>query len=289
MTTSARIARRLLFAVASGETMNYVWYTESTSETAGHLINRFGDGGKNLPTERPDLLICWGCWASKEDLEKIKRWKESGTKVLNHPIFIALNRLKPFANSNFSLAGLNTPVRITKSEALNLIEPVIARKESTQGGSGIKMCLCKADVNDAFNAGLIYFYKFIRPDTEYRVHVYKNTPYSFLQKTNDSVLKNNWVKNDNNRWEFENIEGNPQLASIGVKAVNIAKLDIGAVDILKSEDGKYYVLEVNSAPHLRKENRLKLYNMIEKNKARYDALNICWTRPVKPEFRFYEV
>ena len=66
-------------------------------------------------------------------------------------------------------------------------------------------------------------------------------------------LASNWVYRTGNLERLERIE---QLA---VQAIDALGLDFGAVDIIKDEEGRVYVLEVNTAPGLGNADSLEAY------------------------------
>ncbi len=112
-----------------------------------------------------------------------------------------------------------------------------------------------------------YVVDFIDKTREFRVHVLGGRWVSISEKKRDAALppatgkaKYVWAKR-NGYPHFvlsENDPIRPLVGSIAVKAAKALHFDFGAVDVILGEDGKLYVLEVNSAPCLN-DRRIALY------------------------------
>lgn len=101
-----------------------------------------------------------------------------------------------------------------------------------------------------------FFSVFIPTKEEYRVWVFRNQAIAFYNKQfkGDGEYQGFHRNHEEgfhfefmNRGEFEHAA---QAEKMAVKSVKAIDLDFGAVDILKGKDGKLYVLEVNTAPHI---------------------------------------
>jgi len=132
--------------------------------------------------------------------------------------------------------------------------PAIGRKKRHERGSGFWLCLQEMDVKDALEQGADYFIPYIPTRTEYRVHVSGNTV-PFMQLKEPSGKPKHrlypWLRNKNTGWRLIRCPEIPRVSGVGVMAVKALGLDFGAVDILRSDSDKLYVLEVNTAPALR--------------------------------------
>ncbi len=102
-----------------------------------------------------------------------------------------------------------------------------------------------------------YFVRYITPAREYRVWAFRNQclgvyekflRYPAKQRRDPHGIPWNWRRG----YAFEFYHNAPEeLKALGVAAVKALDLDFGAVDILHGQDGRMYVLEVNTAPGVR--------------------------------------
>ena len=68
-----------------------------------------------------------------------------------------------------------------------------------------------------------------------------------------------WMRNNKAGWGLDQIDMIPKICNLGIAAVKSLGLDFGATDIIESDRGYLYVLEVNTAPALREE-RLQIWS-----------------------------
>lgn len=97
------------------------------------------------------------------------------------------------------------------------------------------------------------FYSLYVPNTrEYRIHVFRDRILRVQGKYLDFPEQHNnpYVQNYDQGFRFRapNRELRQSRLDLAIAAVRALGLDFGAVDMLIGEDGKGYVLEVNSAP-----------------------------------------
>lgn len=136
---------------------------------------------------------------------------------------------------------------------------VLARKRHHIKGKDIVSCETLEAVR---NAALThdFFVEFIPTKTEFRVWVLKNKAFAVSEKLYKGEGEYNGVcRNRRFGFKFENQDGqlaNDKLCKPAIAAVKALNMDFGAVDILQGKDGKYYVLEVNSMPHIDSKNRV---------------------------------
>ena len=129
---------------------------------------------------------------------------------------------------------------------------LLARKDGLFGGAGITICKTRDDVLRAVEHGCDFFEEYIPKIKEYRVHVCFGkaigVSYKIPAHLNDVV----WNNTAGGR---QNILRNHTLfvvlSNIGKEAVKTVGYDYGAVDIIMDKYGRFYVLEVNSAPALK--------------------------------------
>jgi glutathione synthase/RimK-type ligase-like ATP-grasp enzyme len=95
--------------------------------------------------------------------------------------------------------------------------------------------------------------RYIKKKEEYRIHVFQGDAF-FVQRK----ARKKEVPDDQVNWKVRNLAGGFIFANQNVEVDDVARneacnavaalaLDFGAVDIIRGTDGKYYVLEVNTA------------------------------------------
>lgn len=156
-------------------------------------------------------------------------------------------------------AGVVTvPFMATKPFAYNAY-PVLARKLKHHGGLDIILCKGPVGVRKALARGRSFFTQFIPSRTEYRVWVYRGRHLGTYEKVLAHPEKRHRVgRNHRNGYAFQLVtEANIPRAAVtqAVQSIQALGLDFGAVDILQGNDGRYFVLEVNSAPGVEGEGR----------------------------------
>jgi len=162
--------------------------------------------------------------------------------------------------------GVSTPKIIITRHPENISNyeyPLLARKEHHARGSDAiflknRKCLLKR-LRKVRRRD--FFIRYIEKEKEFRVHILGNEVANISQKIKDDdetthhphiwSLARGWVCVDyNGRY-------NRPLSELGKQAVKAIGYDFGAVDIILGKDGKFYVLEINSAPRLCIERRRK--------------------------------
>lgn len=195
------------------------------------------------------VIINWGC-------SKFPDWwhVEENIKCLNEPHNVRISCSKIFSFTVLTAQGVNTPDWTNNPEEVNSWlecgHKVFARTlVNSHGGKGI--VILKPD--DPIIQAPLYT-KEIKKDKEYRVHVFKDSVFDFVQKKKKSNFMgvfNNEIRNHNNGWVFarEDVILPDSVEVEAIKAVKSIGLDFGAVDICTEKDtGKAFVLEVNTAP-----------------------------------------
>lgn len=172
----------------------------------------------------------------------------------NHPdnVTIAGNKLETFK----ALSG-HVPIPNWTEERVEAVEwlakdSVVARTVLTgHSGAGIHICNLLTGLVDA-----PLYTKYIKKKDEYRLHVFRDKVF-FVQRK----ARKKDVPDDRVNWQIRNHGNGFIFAHEGVDVPNIAKLDaimaveqlgldFGAVDVVYGTDGKFYILEVNTAPGL---------------------------------------
>jgi hypothetical protein len=204
-------------------------------------FRRLRSNGK--PPKPNDLIINWG--STKLVFND---------RLLNHPLAVerASNKLKAFID--MEAGGVQT-VEWTQFKGLaqdwaDENHVVVCRTVLTgHSGHGISIVDKKQLVPDA-----PLYTKYVFKDKEFRVHVVNNQVIDTQRKIKDpnrEVL--DWkVRSHENGFMY--VRGNilPDIIrdELAIQTVTVLNLDFGAVDIIQDKHGKYYVLEVNTAPGL---------------------------------------
>lgn len=138
--------------------------------------------------------------------------------------------------------------------------PVLARRLlHASAGAGIVGPLTTAE--ELPDAPL--YVKYIKKAREYRVHVFHASCLIHQKKRRTGAAVDYHIRSHANGWVFCNAPNDPlavRLSYIAVQAVEALQLDFGAVDIIYNEKhDTLYVLEVNTAPGIEKNNTLEFY------------------------------
>lgn len=220
--------------------------SQSSKDLAAAIgIKRAKHEGKAIKT---NLLINWGA-------SSITR--EYNGEILNKPEAIAkaVNKLSAFK----ALKGHTTLPPFTESleEANKWLEEgatVVARTKLT-AHSGEGIVIVDPDSDDKLPEAKLYT-KYIPKSDEYRLHVYRGNVFFIQRKARDKDIpddKVNWkVRNHQNGFIYANkdvvFDKKAEAHKEAIAAVATLGLDFGAVDLIyNKKQGKYYVLEVNTA------------------------------------------
>ena len=156
----------------------------------------------------------------------------------------------------FDEHGIPAPALRMNSDRIKQDDlPVLARKRHHQKGQDIIVCKSLAEakrIEAQYQPD--FFTPWIPTATEYRVWVINGRAIAVYEK----VFKGEgeytgFMRNHRFGFKFQNSENmlrDKDLVNPAIKSVKVLEMDFGAVDVLKGKDGKYYVLEVNSMPHI---------------------------------------
>jgi len=195
------------------------------------------------------LLVNWGS-------SEINRPIPEGALVLNKPesIAFAANKLNTFNKLAQDERTQNNLPRFTtdKAVAASWEKDVYVRHVLTgHSGRGIQIVEAGGELPDA-----PLYTGYIKRQDEYRVHV-AGGEVIFVQRKARKLD----VPDDQVNWKVRNLEGGFIYANEGVEisedvkqlcinAIEILGLDFGAVDLVNTRKGKFFILEVNTAPGL---------------------------------------
>jgi RimK-like ATP-grasp domain len=179
---------------------------------------------------------------------------EFNINLLNCPDAIsrAVNKRKAFeiwAGQNVSTVPWTANKAVAK-EWLAAGKTVVVRKILTgHEGAGIIIVEPGQELPDA-----PLYSQYIFKVSEFRVHATRDKAFASHMKIKDPKTQEqpkSWkVRSYQNGFIFQrnNVPASGARSALAVEAVSTLGLDFGAVDIIKDKHGKYYVLEVNTAP-----------------------------------------
>lgn len=214
-------------------------------------VKRIKHTGKAIKVES---FINWG--ASKIDREI------EAAIIINNPKAVGVASDKLLSFRKFKEAGVCIPEFTESQEEASkwLAEGfVVVARTKLRAHSGDGIIIIDPDCDNPVPNAKLYT-KYIPKSDEYRVHMYKNGAAFFVQRkarnkdTPDEKV--NWkVRNHGNGFIYANqdikMQGQREAYDECRKAIVALELDFGAVDIVYNrKKGKYYVLEVNTAPGL---------------------------------------
>lgn len=130
--------------------------------------------------------------------------------------------------------------------------PVLGRKFTHKGGRDLIKIRTQAGLRN-WGRRRDFWSEYIPSVTEFRVWVYRNAHLGTYEKV---LVHPEWKarlvgRNYHNGYAFQLVpeERIPRRAvEAAIQSIHAMELDFGAVDILQGRDGRYYVLEVNTAP-----------------------------------------
>lgn len=163
---------------------------------------------------------------------------------INHPeaIFKAAN--KRIALEVLHRAGVPVPELFSHEK---LMLPCVARPDKHRAGKGFWLCDTLSELSDAYEHGATHHMQYIEGGREFRVHVAFGKSIKLSEKVGGGVVKS--FRQGATFVYPQDFNHKKSLRKWARKAVTSLGLDFGAVDTIY-KDGKYYVLEVNTAPAL---------------------------------------
>lgn len=165
----------------------------------------------------------------------------------------------------FRMDGVLCPVTVGMNDALYIscrgLErgipslPWLARKRHHVKGKDIFVCQTPYDIEQVLRLNEHDFFSvFIPTETEYRVWVFQDRSLAVYEKQFKGEGEyEGFMRNRRFGFKFEkrdDLRGCEEIEEPCIKATKALGMNWGAVDILKGKDGKYYVLEINSMPHI---------------------------------------
>lgn len=218
----------------------YFLYHRTTAPTGRILAEALRmPSGYEGPARREDVLVRWGSTASIG-------YKADFTVNPAFAIARATNKLE-------SLERMRERGVVVPDFARNPAEleaPFLGRTIQHTRGQDIVLCMQQAD---ARRDPRDYYVRYIPVAKEYRARVVGDRCVRISEKVYaDTAPYVPWIRNHSNGYVFQRpeIRLNEFQQALAVSAVNAHGLHFGAVDMVVSDNGMTYVLEVNTAPSL---------------------------------------
>lgn len=212
---------------------------KALSEALG--IKRIKHEGKPLNL-RGDAIINWGSSAFNREMVNVG-------KVFNPPEAIRKASNKLTTLSILKEAGVSVPEFTTERAGAAEWPVVVARKVlNGHSGEGIEIVEDGGEIPDA-----PLYTKYVKKVDEYRIHVFQGKVIFQQRKARKKEVPDdqvNWkIRNHGNGFIFAHQGVDVALGGINaaVAAVQALGLDFGAVDLIRTKDNQFYVLEVNTA------------------------------------------
>jgi len=231
--------------------MNYIWYSNSTSVTGKQLAELLGiRGGTKRPPKFTEKCIVWGARLKQANnrLLRINRIIEQGNMLNN---IYAVERTADKLNAMFLFKQLNIPPFTTKENVIrDLIDghiklPLVARGREHYGGKGFRLL---RNYDDIVESDADIYTQFIDSISEYRIHIFRGEVIRISKKVPICEYSDAYCRSHANGWRFAHKHYRevyePMIQTVK-DAINLAGLDFGAGDVLKTEDG-HYLLEINT-------------------------------------------
>lgn len=230
-------------------TERYLLYSRHGHRTAKRIAQYLGlPHGRDPPGERQDYLLRWGTSQRVDYVPDLRTWN------LRRAIEQAADKYR--ALTELDAAGVPVPPHSRHPSDLDY--PMLGRDDTHSQGRDIDLILQERDIT-----GSDYYVEYIPTAREYRVHVVNGQIVRTTQKVPEGDVDPDreavpWMRNHDTGWIFVDPRDAFPGQHIGAMAVDALDLDFGAVDMIVSESGDPYVLEVNTAPSLNDTN-LELY------------------------------
>jgi hypothetical protein len=223
---------------------------DETSRRIAHAYNKgfsLLTSDSELPSDAEEqVLVRWGNISHQ-------KWDSIFRLVLNEAEAVGRNIDKLDALRMMRRKGISIPRFYETRDLKPDVFPVLGRRQAHARGRNIK--LLKGIRDFRRDNASDFWVEFIPALKEYRYHVFGSRIVRVSEKV-QTPGAHKWIRSFRRGWDFIEIKASfPETTAEAVGAVKAIGLDWGAVDIILSEAGKPFVLEVNTGPRLNKEGR----------------------------------
>ena len=133
------------------------------------------------------------------------------------------------------------------------VQSVLIRPEYHSRSEGLYFCTKLSEVVNSIKeiGGAYYISDFIKKKNEYRVFVAQNRVVWMIKKKPKDASEVSWGCVEEGAFDYIGwSDWNMSLADVALRTMKLSGLDYGAIDIIEDFDGRFYTLEVNTAPQL---------------------------------------
>jgi glutathione synthase/RimK-type ligase-like ATP-grasp enzyme len=204
-------------------------------------VKRIIPGGRYNPTMRTTVLN-WGSSAVHFRTANIINKPEAVSSASNK-----LTTLLKLKEAGVPVPDFTTDPNVAKSWLDRDYKVVCRHKLSSHSGIGIEIVRPGGRIPYA-----PLYTKYTKKHEEYRVHVFGNQVIDIVEKRKrNGGEADSLIRTHSNGWVFcrDGVYPADGLKAAAIKAVSVLGLDFGAVDVI-ARDGKFWILEVNTAPGL---------------------------------------
>lgn len=221
-------------------------------DARGQLYNR---RLTNFSENSSGLLVRWGCTAAVPEVFR-------HLKVINkaEPIYLVNNKLgfrQLLMNGRADLIPPTTTSMLGNLSISGLNFPMILRPRRHSQGRNLWRINNPVDLQETLssNADILsdgwYLSELIDKKQEFRVYVVNGRVATVAEKHPDDPTQLAWNVHQGGefrvvRWDDWNLD----VCKVAIEAFNYSGLDFGGVDVMTDQDGRPYVIEINSAPSL---------------------------------------
>ena len=204
----------------------------------------------NKQTEVPPtdgFVFRWGCIGNVP----------SGKVVNKVPAIEATTDKRSFrlllAKHGLSMRSWGSLDEYLLEDAHEVVQSVLLRPEVHTRSENMFLCTKLSEVVKAVKSisGRYYISEFIQKKNEYRIFITQNRVVWMIKKHPKSPDDLTWGCVEEGNFEYLGWgDWKSEGVRVGLESMKLSGLDFGAVDIVEDQDGKFYVLEVNTAPWL---------------------------------------
>ena len=190
-----------------------------------------------------DIILNWGNANSPQ-------WEEYNTLWLNKPreVSIASNKLRLLQRLYDKVRTVEWTTSTDKVREWLEDGYIVYARHHLRGSSGSGIQVLN---NPQYIPYAPLYTKAVNIRGEYRVHILdgKMIDYTKKRRRNDTEV-NTLIRNHGNGWVFcrRNLNIINENETIAKKAIKESGLSFGAVDIVRGQEGRSYILEINTAP-----------------------------------------
>lgn len=195
--------------------------------------------------EKHDRIVCWG--VSTRELNAPKPSLNGNVNLYNK-----LQALTLFAKADVPVPTiLGLEPSLTQKRLFNRTKPWFGRRIHHEKGKDIVVCNVWDEVENTVEYRQADYFSVYIPHThELRVWTFRGKALAVYHKQYKEPGIDNYKRLEFRSELRDDLLEDKHLCQYAVDAIKALKMDWGAVDILRGEDGEDYVLEVNSMPDI---------------------------------------